>query len=118
MRPEPHTRAWCRGQRDTDNFSYHSWDVSGLLNCRQQPAASPRTHEGPKFGRLARAVAFNVAAGRTVDHPVVQRKTHGDRGIVGTAFAPRLRQVTLLKPHVGDFVDQTTAGIFRKLFGE
>src|SRR5215471_18480330 len=45
--------------------------VSGLLNCREQPAASPRTHEGPKLSRLAGAVAFNVATGRTIDHPVV-----------------------------------------------
>ena len=48
---------------------------SGLLDCRQQPAAPACTHEGPEFSHLAGGTTFNGAASHTIPPSCRSAKT-------------------------------------------
>ena len=74
------------------------------------------------------SVAILDSAGKLVMEAILETKSatilqfiHGLRGGLRVTFEEGTWAswlYDLLKPHVSDFVDQTTAGILRKLFGE
>ena len=94
-----------------------------LLNCQQFPvagAAARRTRKGPDLRRLLRVreIARDDAARGAIEHGVVQRKAHGDAGVVGIGFAPGLGEVALQEGDVRDFVDEAAPRVLREIEAE
>src|SRR4029077_2355635 len=94
--------------------------VLSLLDGRQDPLTAAAAQEGPDLPRLGPLMVTAVddaAVGNPAGH-VDHAEAHGDRRVVETGFAPRLRQVTLLELHRLDLVLEAAAGVARELVRE
>src|SRR3954452_21491223 len=79
---------------------------SGLLDRREFPICAARPDECPHFGRFRRRfAAFDQLAGGAIDGLVDQGIAQRDTGVIGVAFTPGFREVTLQQLGVSNLVD-------------
>src|SRR3979409_1951376 len=82
--PSPHM------QEGVCDFCTTKGERLDLLDRREDPGAGAAAAEGPEFRDLRgpRRISVDDLAGGAIDHPVVERIPHGDRGVFGAALAP------------------------------